>query len=185
MIDYVLHLQAEGYQVVALRGNHEENFIQMHANYHIGIHQKAFYHALVTEKLLELVDNDFQLKPAYEAFFQSLLYYQELDTFFLVHAGFLFSHTGTLINDYDAMLRIRGFRHNPTGKTIIHGHEVTDLTVIQQAVADRKSIIPLDNGCYYAPHVYHLLKGENQSQVGHLCALNLDTFELVVQPNVG
>jgi hypothetical protein len=84
------------------------------------------------------------------------------------------------------MLTIRRQGANPTDRIIIHGHQVTDFGTIRRRILSGSRVIPLDNGCHYGSHfrgvnkwLIRLLKGN----VGRLCALNLDSFELVWQPN--
>jgi len=62
-------------------------------------------------------------------------------------------------------------------KKVVHGHTIHTLSDIRAAIDSNKSIIPLDNGCY---------KGLSWDigVMGNLCALNLDTFELIIQKNL-
>ncbi|MDJ1504173.1 metallophosphoesterase [Xanthocytophaga agilis] len=184
VIDFILQLQEEGYQVFPLKGNHEENFLDNYIHYHQGVYQKFFLQSIQSEKLYKLLDKDMHLLPEYSAFFDCLTNYFELDRFYLVHAGFRFSSIQPF-EDFDAMLTIRRFQHNPTQKTIVHGHDVTDLDIIRHRIEQRNNIIPLDNGCYYGPVLDQLKTISPLQNVGKLLALNLDTFELYEQKNVG
>jgi len=187
VIDFILELQAAEYQVFALRGNHEENFLDAYKGYQTGIYQKFFLQMIAAEKLDKLLDSKRQLLPVYQGFFDSLPYYFELDRFYLVHAGFRFTDPHPF-KDFDSMTTMRRFVHNPTDKTIIHGHDITDLLIIKQKIAERSNIIPLDNGCYYGPALKSgtpgYYTGMLQQNVGKLLALDLDTFELWEQENV-
>ena len=187
VIDFILELRAANYQVFALRGNHEENFMDNYQNYHSGVYQKFFLQTIATERFEKFLDDKQQFLPVYSHFFHSLPYYFELDAFYLVHAGFRFSHE-QLLTDYDAMLTIRRFSQNPTSKTIIHGHEITNLSIIQDRIQSRSTIIPLDNGCYYGPVVTSMQQDKYarryHQNVGKLLALNLDTYELLMQENI-
>ncbi len=187
VIDFILELQKFEYQVLALRGNHEESFLSSYASFHTGVYQKFFLQMVEVEKFETMLDNHKKMRPVYENFFNSLPYYFELDHFYLVHAGFRFIDTH-LLNDYDAMTTMRRFAQNPTDKTIVHGHEITDLSVIEHKIQSRSCIIPLDNGCYYGPVIksMNLINhtGKLHRQVGKLLALNLDTFELLEQENI-
>lgn len=187
VIDFILELQAAEYQVLGLKGNHEENFLENYHGYHTGIYQKYFLQILEAEKLGRLVDSHKRLLPAYNHFFNSLPYYFELDHFYLVHAGFRFS-SGQLLDDYNAMITLRRFAQNPTSKTIVHGHEITDLAIIQHKIQTRSNIIPLDNGCYYGPVVRMMYPGNAAKKltqnIGKLLALDLDTYQLLEQENI-
>jgi serine/threonine protein phosphatase 1 len=103
-------------------------------------------------------------------------YFIELDEFILVHAGFDFDSPEPYC-ETDEMLWIRDFKYNKQkalNKTIIRGHVPTPLETIIKNVQKREPIISLDNGC-----VYTGIDG-----LGHLLCLNLNTFELIIQPNI-
>ncbi len=187
VIDFILQLQESEYQVHALRGNHEQNFLDNYANFHQGIYQKYFLETVAMEKFDKMLDTDRRLLPAYQQFFESLPFYFELDRFYLVHAGFEFQNH-TIVDNYNAMIMLRRFTENPTRKTIIHGHVVTNLSIIEHKVRNRSTIIPLDNGCYHGAAIRGLqmpkLLGNPLQNVGKLLALNLDTYELLEQKNI-
>jgi hypothetical protein len=52
----------------------------------------------------------------------------------------------------------------------------TALEIIQEEVSERHSLINLDNGCVY--------KAKTSLGFGNLLCLNLDTYELTIQPNI-
>jgi serine/threonine protein phosphatase 1 len=58
------------------------------------------------------------------------------------------------------------------GRTLITGHTVTPLFVIRESLASKH--ITLDNGCY----------DKGAMTYGSLVALNLETRQLLVQPNI-
>ncbi len=168
----ILKLIDEGYQVYPLRGNHEERLIRAH-------------HKTYSPELLRLpyagknrgiINKHRNIKPKYLPLLSALPYYYELDHFFLVHAGFDFSYSEPFM-DYDSMLWLKkmNYHHEKAkGKTIIYGHHSDSLENIKKSIKNRDKIIALDNGCVY----------KSQKGYGNLLALNLDTFVLVVQPNI-
>ena len=75
-----------------------------------------------------------------------------------------------------------GFKMEPDveftkGKSIIHGHVITSLSEIFDAIMDQTAYIPIDNGCYRALEYA-------ETAYGTLLALNLDTMRLIVQENI-
>jgi len=62
-------------------------------------------------------------------------------------------------------------------KKVIHGHTKHSLSDIFDAVVNKETIIPLDNGCYEGQ------RGEVIER-GNLCAIDLDKFEVIVQENI-
>jgi serine/threonine protein phosphatase 1 len=180
VIDLILDLQQSGYQVHAILGNHEDNLL-----YEYELHRHSQPRSALRQwiEAADLLDHHHELAPTYRDFMTQLPYYIELDQFYLVHAGFRFEGPRPFA-DRDAMLRMRGFVHNPTPKTIVHGHQPTDLAVIQAKIAARANIVPLDNGCYAAATLREAGTPPALWQRGHLLALNLDTWQLLIQGNV-
>ncbi len=185
VLDFVLHLQARQFGVFTLRGNHEEKLIRAWHAYQQQPSPAAKAHFLRRVKSPDLLDGEGQLPARYVRLLESLPYFYELDRFYLVHAGFNFDSPDPFA-DGKSMLTIRRQDANPTARTIVHGHRVTSLGTIRQRILSRSRVIPLDNGCHYGsrfrgtnPWIIRLIKGN----VGRLCALNLDSFELVGQPN--
>lgn len=179
VIDFIVDLKNEGYEVYTLRGNHEENLIDAHKNFT----PKLFKNFVARiGKSANLLDEEGNLQTKYLDFAQSLPYYIELEDCWLVHAGFntnienVFADTISMIEttrfDYDA--------EKLKGKQVIHGHKVFYLNDIQTAINENRNIIPLDNGCVYSkPHKIY-----DHTQTGNLCCLNIDTKELILQKNI-
>jgi serine/threonine protein phosphatase 1 len=174
VLDYILELQDSDYQVFPLRGNHEQMLLESKS------HQNPLEIFLPSTGTIALRKLNKQLEEKHWKFFENLPYFYALDKFYLVHGGFNFKIENPL-NDYHAMLWIREMKPNIhwlAGKSVIYGHTRTALTQIRASTALRRPLIPLDNGCY---------TGVNQTdftRFGNLCALNLDTLELLVQANV-
>ncbi|MDO1445819.1 metallophosphoesterase family protein [Rhodocytophaga aerolata] len=183
VLDYILRLKTENYQVYPLRGNHEEMILgawQLHKN-------QMPPHIKFADRLWDapdLLDATGELPDTYVAFFKSLPYFYELDNFYLVHAAIDFKHPRPF-TDYSTMVWEKQFSYNPGPKIVVHGHKITPLPEIIKRVENRSLIIPLDNGCYYGLAKFRkgLFNFGRQKEVGNLCCLNLDTFELVVQEN--
>ncbi|MDA3821572.1 MAG: hypothetical protein PF450_03010, partial [Bacteroidales bacterium] len=100
----------------------------------------------------------------------------ELPNYHLVHAGFDFSKKDPFTNT-SGMLWIRDFVPNTdllNNKRIVHGHSPVYMNVIVDHIQNKNLIIPLDNGAVYAGK--H--KVFDTSQLGRLCAFDLDTQKL-------
>ena len=179
VIDTILRLQEQNFNVFPLRGNHEENMLTAYHSY-----DKRMFRGFVSKinKSGDLLDEDADIIPKYYKFMNSLDYVFELEDYWLVHAGF---NTGinNVLDDKLAMLESRRFEYNHErlkGKTVIHGHDVRYLDEIRNAIDSGSMIIPLDNGCVYSRQ--H--RKYDYLQTGKLLCLDLDSRELVLQDNI-
>lgn len=174
VLDYIMQLQKEQYQVRCLRGNHDQILLDA---YHKG---DSATNLSSQEKELTLtsfgIDDYSELPKKYYKFLDSLLYYLELPDYFLVHAGFEFSKKD-IFNDKKAMLNIRDYKVDwdaLQNKGLLHGHTPIALYSIKKGVAHQEKRLNLDAGCVYYKN----------APFGNLVALNLDTMELLVQSNL-
>ncbi|MBN2519246.1 MAG: serine/threonine protein phosphatase [Bacteroidales bacterium] len=179
VIDYILELKEKKYNIFTLRGNHEQNILNADKEYD---RDTFSYYVMKMNKSQHLLDENNNIKKKYYIFFNELTYFVELDDYFIVHAGFDFKNPDPFKN-YVAMLEIRNpeaDNNHLKNKKLIHGHQPVYLVEIQKAIIEKKQIIPLDNGCVYnKPHKIY-----DYTQLGNLCCLNLDTFELILQKNI-
>ena len=100
----------------------------------------------------------------------------ELEDYWLVHAGFDLSNNDILENKRALMWK-RNMLYDPErfiGKKVIHGHTPFPISIIQPEIASGGMNVTIDAGCVY-PH---------RPGMGNLCALNLDSLDLVVQENI-
>ncbi|HEY4651153.1 MAG TPA: metallophosphoesterase family protein [Pontibacter sp.] len=173
VIDFILHLQKQRYNVRCLRGNHDQMLLQAAV--------KGASALTLTDTEQELVLQSFgirsieQLPAKYVAFLKELPYFFELPDYFLVHAGFDFKQRD-IFKDKDAMLNIRSYKPDPAklnNKRLVHGHTPVPLHSIKKAVAHAELDLNLDAGCVYYKNASY----------GNLVALNLDSQELFIQAN--
>jgi serine/threonine protein phosphatase 1 len=179
VVDYILSLLEKGFQIFPLRGNHEENILRAQKEY--DLETFAFYVSKIN-KSSGLLDANKRLKSNYFDFFSNLPFFYEMPDYILVHAGINFAAEKPY-SDVDSMLEIRGATYTnriANNKRIVHGHQVTTLQEICNALKNHAPSIPLDNGCVYTSR--H--KVYDYQSLGNLCCLNLDTLELIVQPNI-
>ena len=191
VLDFIMNLESNGFQVFALKGNHEDMFLEewqlSQQASHTFKSKTIFLRLMKFNKAEKLLDENQQPKLRYLNFMENLYYYFELPDFYLVHAGFNFQ-TPDFKQDLRSMLWIRNFAETEIsfeqtkGKRIVVGHSIHDLGTIKQKIAEKSLIIPLDNGCYYgAKNPIEVYEGH----YANLCCLNLDTFELITQSYIG
>ena len=180
VIDFILELQNNQYQVFPLKGNHEDMLLKSHLN------ASETNEIPLPSKLKRrkgLIDEMGRVLDKYIPFYENLSYYYETDDFYLVHAGFNLRNDSNPLEDYHKMMWL--MRPNNeyelaefTRKKLVHGHFSTTLSEIREKIEEESSVIPLDNGCYKC------LTSPENNEFGNLCALNLDNMEFVVQKNV-
>ncbi|MGF1534608.1 MAG: metallophosphoesterase family protein [Bernardetiaceae bacterium] len=172
VVDTLIALQSQDFQVFALRGNHEQMLLRTHA----GSRHDQNRRIPRLHRHQGLVDERMQILPKYLPFFENLAFYFDLGDYMLVHAGFNFAQSRPF-EDTEAMLWATYFdlQDAPTlQRRIIHGHHPNYLPFIETALEKNNAIIPLDNGCVYRRRLH----------MGNLLCLNLDTLDLYVQRNI-
>lgn len=172
VLAYIMQLQALGYQVHCLRGNHEQELLDTiqgtpNAN-----------HMWKAEAERDMVLASFGVsQPAdipaqYVAWMAALPLTLELADFVLVHAGFDFAlPPAAMRHDEQSMLYTKSFVFDPSrlgGKRLLHGHVPTPVAEVKKNVATKVGAIGLDMGCVY----------RHNPELSHLGALNLDSWEL-------
>ena len=173
VLDLLINMKKEDYSIFVLRGNHEQNILD--------IENDDFSYIHLMRKVSNLFDDNKKLIKLYRDFLISLPYYFELEDFLLVHAGFNFEKEN-IFEDKEYMLTYtsKQIDFNKTGKRrIIHGHTPTPETVIIEAVENQDTCIGIDNGC-----VHKFKKREIFENIGKLCCLELNTNHLYFQENI-
>jgi len=177
VLDYILQLQAAGYQVQCLRGNHEQELLTtIHGTPNANNMWK-----LEAERSLVLasfgVTEARAIPTRYVAWMAALPLTLELPDFVLVHAGFDFAlPPASMRRDEHSMLYTKSFVFDPSrvgGKRLLHGHVPTPVADIKASVAARAGAIGLDAGGVY----------RHNPELCHLAALNLDSWELHLVEN--
>jgi serine/threonine protein phosphatase 1 len=179
VLDFILELQENAYQVFPIRGNHEEHLLDTYERYN----PKMFRaYVSVINKSGTLLDKDGKLPEKYLNFLKPLPYFIELDNFWIVHGGFDTKRENVFTN-FMAMIEIRKFQYDAEilkNKTVVRGHQVFPLEEIKTQIENRAKIISLDNGCAYTKSD----RVHDHTKLGNLLCLNLDTFELIIQKNI-
>lgn len=174
VLDFIFELYSMDFKVFSLRGNHEQYLIDV-LNFPEKENKFLFADG---RKTLESfgVPSVFEIPSAYLDFIEALPYYLELEKYILVHAGFNFELENPF-TDKHAMLNIREMMVDFTktgNRPIIHGHVPTPLAEIKKALEIHAPNICIDGGCVY----------RQIPNLENLVALELDTGQLLVQPNI-
>lgn len=182
VIDYIINLQDSGYDVNCIRGNHEDYCIRAWED-----DQKRFLFRSPIEKdwrknggnrTLESfgAKRPRDISKFYIDWMKNTKHFIELEDYILVHAGLNFKIDNPF-EDTRSMMWIRDFRvdkNKIAGKKVIHGHVPVEMTLIDMFRNNNYDFISLDNGIYYT----------NKDGFGNLLAFNLDTKEIIIQPNI-
>jgi len=154
VLDYIMELQTNNYQIEYLLGNHEYMWMQ------------------------ERSDQGITIPSKYMNFLENGQLYIEYQKFIFVHAGLDFSKDKPLSN-YRNLVWIRDWYrsidYNWLGnRTIIHGHTPVSESTIRKRVSNQKQAIGIDNGCFV----------DFKSGMGQICAFDLTNWELYFQKNL-
>ena len=188
VIDFLMSLQEDEYSIRFLKGNHEDYLLRTHSDTTL---QKKILGIPLPNKFRKDwirhggkatlksfgVSDVHDIPGQYIEWMKNLELYIELDSFFLVHAGFNFEIENPF-EDFHSMLWIKDFKVNPekvSHKKIIHGHVPVSLDFINLVCnTPTFDFIDLDNGIYM----------DGKEGFGNLVALELTSMEMVVQSNL-
>jgi predicted MPP superfamily phosphohydrolase len=168
VIDYIIDLIENDYDVIPLIGNHESMMLDAIDNerrlsnwFMNGGHETLYSFG---------IESPDKLNKRYLDFFRNLRYYYIQDQFIFVHAGFNDDITDPLEDKIQMIWSRRETYSNTffTDKVIIHGHTPIPFTICREQVESGTRFVNIDTGC-----VYDELGG-----YGHLTAIELFTREL-------
>lgn len=173
VVDEIIKLQSEGYQVTALKGNHEDMiFDSLNLENWSGGEKETLQSFGITHFK--------DLDSKYINWFSKLKSYMNRDPYILVHAGLNFKKSNPL-QDELSMRWIRNWYGNIDfdwlgDRKIIHGHVPTPRLEIEKMLEglSRSGVLNIDNGCY--------MKGAKG--LGGLCCLELNQMQLTFQENI-
>lgn len=172
VIDFILDLKKNDYQIHTLRGNHEQIMMD-------SIQSKdRFFHWMKGggDKTLESfgIESYDKMESVYKTFFEKTEHFLQSGRFIFVHAGLNFQKQDPF-EDKEAMLGIRNFQIDAQklgNRIIIHGHTPKPLNFIMKQQG--KSAMSIDGGCVFKSHI----------EYGNLIALNLTEGKLIDVKNV-
>lgn len=173
VIDEIINLKNDKYDITALRGNHEQMLIDTS----IIKDNFALWKRNGGARTIESfnISHINELDKSYLEFFKSMPHFIELDDFVLVHAGLNFEIENPL-EDKTSMMWVRNNsieKEKIKGKRLIVGH--TPQSIEDIIVGLNSEIIKLDAGCVY----YGFKKN-----LGYLAALDLETMKLQYSINI-
>lgn len=175
VLDYLMHLQAAGYQVYCLRGNHDQALLDgaRHRWRRDWLGPRGRLPTLRSFGVARLAD----IPAHYLDWLAALPYEIELPDFVLVHAGYNFALSpAEMRRDHETMLNTKKFVFDASrlaGKRLLHGHVPTATAQVRAKAATHPGALGLDTGCVY----------RHNPELAHLTALNLDTWELTLVSN--
>lgn len=187
VIDYIIELKTQGYQVRTLEGNHEAMvkrslYDRDHFNHYIN--KNGGYATLRSFDLLHIDSIEKFSKESFEKkyidFLESLELFIELENWWLVHAGFNHNY-GKPFDDINSMLWMRDYDlkpeylHQLKNKRVVHGHTPHSLADIEKTLS-RNNIV-IDGGCVFSNDEY-------AEELGNLVALELKTMNLYYTGNI-
>jgi serine/threonine protein phosphatase 1 len=176
VIDFILQLKNDNYKINALRGNHEQLFIDSDKSFN------DFENWIVNGGVATLesfgISRFNELNDEYKGFFNETKFHFETNSFIFVHAGLNFD-VEHLFEDKFSMLWIRNMKvdkRRVNNKIIIHGHTPTQLQVVKKnlALVHKTGSLNIDTGCVMKD--YH--------GYGYLSALEVETMQLYSVENV-
>lgn len=188
VVDFIRRLQKDEYNVIALKGNHEDMAVELcDAENSKGGGWLKLFGAKKQSAWLEMggketlksfgVSHASEIPPDYIEWMRALPYYVILENFVLVHAGLNFKNEDPY-EDKLSMLWLRDYEIKPEKigfRRIIHGHMPVNLELITLTVQNKfYKFIDLDNGIYMT----------GREGYGNLVALELNSMEFVIQDNL-
>jgi serine/threonine protein phosphatase 1 len=168
VIDFILDLKAEGFDVTPLIGNHEVMLLDSISD------PAALTLWLLNDGSTTLnsfgLTNINKLEDRYLDFFTSLAYYKIIGNLVFVHAGFNDEAADPFLDTNGMVWESRLSYRNPllAGKTIIHGHRPKTLSYVEKLIKENSPVLPIDTGCVYG----------KAGGYGYLSALELNSRRL-------
>ncbi len=188
VIDFIISLKEDNYNIRTLRGNHEDYLVRTYDN---ETTRKSFMGITYQNKLKNEwfkyggketlrsfgISDVHEIPEKYISWMRKLEYFVELDKFILVHAGLNFVIEDPY-EDKQAMLWAKEFKvvGDKIGfRKVVHGHVPVSLDFIDLLTRSHTfDFIDLDNGVYMP----------EKEGFGNLVALELGSMEILIQPNV-
>lgn len=164
VLDFIIQLQNNEYQIFPIRGNHEEQFLMA---YNCGF--EFFERYLAESNSLDLLDDKLE---AYLNFVSEFDYYIELEHVFLSHCG-ISSGSITPFTDIRGMFPNINFQLDMSilmQKIQVHGHLAKTKQEIVKSIKGHQKKFSIDSGCY-----------SDEIGMGYLTALDLDNMTLFHQ----
>ena len=186
VIDYLMHLQEDGFDVHFIKGNHEDMCVKAFEadkkRLFLGAKhtEQKEWEAVGAKATLQSfgVKHPREIPQRYIDWMNACAHYIKLEDYILVHAGMNFRIAKPFEDTY-SMMWTRNFRvdyNKSHGRKIIHGHIPVDYTFMTTVIENNEAydFIALDNGVYET----------DKPGMGNLMAYNPDTRQLRAQSNM-
>lgn len=186
VLDYLMHLEREEYEVGFLKGNHEDLCVKafeadQKKKFLGGKHiEQKEWEAVGAKATLDSfgAKHPREIPREYIDWMNHCRHFIEIEDYILVHAGMNFK-ADKPFEDIRSMMWTRDFKvdfDKSHGKKIIHGHIPVDFSFMKLVIDNNETydFIALDNGVYVT----------GKPGKGNLTAFNPDTKTLVVQSNL-
>ncbi len=149
VVDFIIELQGEGFDIVPLIGNHEALLLdafENEKNISIWI-QNGGDETLKSFEISSLKD----IESKYINFFKDLKYYYSFEDYLFVHAGFNDNVLNPFTDYYSMLWKCKESYTNPllANKTIIHGHNPISVSKCEDRILIKLDVIDIDTGCVY------------------------------------
>lgn len=174
VIDHIWQLKNDGYEVYALRGNHEEMMLQSEG---ATDGQNVWLQKVGLKTMASFPEG--RIADEYFRWIEELPLYFETEDYLMVHAGINFANED-IFEDKEALVWIRDWyddldKNKLDGRIIIHGHTPTARPVLEERLTDLSAvpIVNIDCGCFY-----------EKPGMGWLIAYNMDEQAYIFQENI-
>ncbi|HCC71272.1 MAG TPA: hypothetical protein DEQ09_09000 [Bacteroidales bacterium] len=168
VIDMIMELKSKRYDIVPLKGNHEDMMINA-PNSALDNYNWILNGGDETLKSFGVrYVNDIEKK--YMEFISGLYPYHIVDNYIFVHAGFNDDIENPFEDEYSMLWERRYEYYSPVfkDKIIIHGHRPHPLSELKEQVKHSSRVINIDTGCVY---------GKDRG-LGDLTAIDLHSMKL-------
>ena len=174
VLDFVLDLIKNKFNVTPLAGNHEFMLLSSYKNPDM---LPLWLMNSGTSTLNSFGIKDIrELDIRYLHFIDNLEYYKVINNYIFVHAGFNDYAINPFLDKQSMIWECRPSYENPLlqGKTIIHGHRPITISYVNKLISEKSKVIPVDTGCIY----------ESDLGYGNLSALEVISMTLFTVPKV-
>jgi serine/threonine protein phosphatase 1 len=173
VVNEIIHLRNRSYNIIPLRGNHEQMLID---TYYFPDNFLLWKRNGGEKTCSSFMIDDIKKMPKYYVdFFESLKFYYLLDDYVVVHGGLNFD-IDDVFSDTEAMLWTRNSSVDKSkigGRRLIVGHTPTELDNV--AISLDSDIIKLDGGCAYK---------NSRNGMGALVAYEVEDNRLYFEENI-
>ncbi len=149
VLDFIMRLHSEGYDIIPLKGNHEDMMLNAHSSL---LDNFNWMRNGGDETLRSFgVSSVKEIDMRYMNFVSAMPFYHIVNNFIFVHGGFNDDIEDPFEDTYSMIWERRYEYHSPVfkGKTIVHGHRPHSLSELKEQLRESPSVINIDTGCVY------------------------------------